>query len=277
VCPSCGESLVRLEGESDTFCVNVDCPGQRVQRLSHFASRGAMDIEHLGERTVAEFVRSGLLHDVADIYQLDFDRIGQLEGWGDTSVANLRQAVEASKTRPLANLLVGLSIHHLGSTGSQVLARAMGHLDRILDASVEDMAQVEGVGTVIAASVARFFALETNREVVARLGRAGVNLEGPGGPTLPQVLVGKSVVVTGTLEGWSREEAEDAIKDRGGKSPGSVSKKTTAVVAGAEPGAAKLARATELKVPILDEAAFAHLLEDGELPPGIPQGDAGGS
>jgi DNA ligase (NAD+) len=277
VCPSCGESLVRLEGESDTFCVNVDCPGQRVQRLSHFASRGAMDIEHLGERTVAEFVRSGLLHDVADIYQLDFDRIGQLEGWGDTSVANLRQAVEASKTRPLANLLVGLSIHHLGSTGSQVLARAMGHLDRILDASVEDMAQVEGVGTVIAASVARFFALETNREVVARLGRAGVNLEGPGGPTLPQVLVGKSVVVTGTLEGWSREEAEDAIKDRGGKSPGSVSKKTTAVVAGAEPGAAKLARATELKVPILDEAAFAHLLEDGELPPGIPQGDAAGS
>jgi DNA ligase (NAD+) len=277
VCPSCGESLVRLEGESDTFCVNVDCPGQRVQRLSHFASRGAMDIEHLGERTVAEFVRSGLLHDVADIYQLDFDRIGQLEGWGDTSVANLRQAVEASKTRPLANLLVGLSIHHLGSTGSQVLARAMGHLDRILDASVEDMAQVEGVGTVIAASVARFFALETNREVVARLGRAGVNLEGPGGPTLPQVLVGKSVVVTGTLEGWSREEAEDAIKDRGGKSPGSVSKKTTAVVAGAEPGAAKLARATELKVPILDEAAFAHLLEDGELPQGIPQGDAGGS
>jgi DNA ligase (NAD+) len=276
-CPSCGEPLVRLEGESDTFCVNVDCPGQRVQRLSHFASRGAMDIEHLGERTVAEFVRAGLLHDVADIYQLDYDRIGEIEGWGATSVANLRQAVEASKARPLANLLVGLSIRHLGSTGSQVLARAMGHLERILDASVEEMAQVEGVGPVIAASVAQFFALESNREVAARLGRAGVNLEGPGGPTLPQVLVGTSVVVTGTLEGWSREEAEDAIKDRGGKSPGSVSKKTTAVVAGTEPGAAKLKRAAELKVPILDEAAFAHLLENGELPPGIPQADPGGS
>jgi DNA ligase (NAD+) len=227
-----------------------------------------MDIEHLGERTVGQFAQAGLLHDVADIYQLDFDAVGAFEGWGSTSIANLRAAIEASKARPLPNLLVGLSIRHLGPTGSEVLARSLGDLDRIMAASVEDMAQVEGVGPVIASSVAQFFALDTNREVVERLRAAGVNFEGPGGPTLPQVLVGKSIVVTGTLQGWSREEAEDAIKGRGGKSPGSVSKKTTAVVVGDDPGAAKLAKATELGVPVIDEEAFGRLLEDGELPGG---------
>jgi DNA ligase (NAD+) len=245
-CPSCGATLVRLDGESDTFCVNVDCPGQRVQRISHFASRGAMDIEHLGERTVAQFARAGLLADVADIYSIDLDRVREFEGWGETSIGNLVAAVEASKKRPLANLLVGLSIRHLGSAGSRVLARSLGHLDRIMAGTVEDMAQVEGVGPVIAASVHEFFALDRNREVVDRLRAAGLNFEGPGGPDLPQVLMGQSIVVTGTLEGWSREEAEDAIKGRGGKSPGSVSKKTTAVVAGTEAGAAKLSRAAEL-------------------------------
>ncbi len=265
-CPVCGQPLVRLEGESDTFCVNVDCPGQRVQRISHFASRGAMDIEHLGERTVGQFARDGLLADVADIYRLDFERVGRFEGWGETSIANLRQAIEASKDRPLGNLLVGLSIRHLGSTGSRVLARSLGHLDAIMSATIEQMAEVEGVGSVIAASVHEFFALDRNRDVVERLRAAGLNFEGPGGPALPQVLVGSSVVVTGTLDGWSREDAEDAIKARGGKAPASVSKKTTAVVVGAEPGAAKLAKAVDLGVPLVDEAAFADLLESGTLP-----------
>ncbi|MGH9127373.1 MAG: helix-hairpin-helix domain-containing protein, partial [Acidimicrobiales bacterium] len=261
-----GQSLVRLEGESDTFCVNTECPGQRVMRISHFASRGAMDIEGLGERTVGLFCDQGLLRDVADIYHLDVDRIREFEGFGEVSITNLQRAIEASKSRPLANLLVGLSIRHLGGTGSQVLARAMGHLDRIMAAPVEEMATIEGIGPVIAASVGRFFALEVNRDVVARLRHAGVNFEGPEAPSVPQVLAGSSVVVTGTLEGWSREAAEEAIKARGGKAPGSVSKKTTAVVLGAEPGAAKLAKATELGVPILDEAGFAYLLETGELP-----------
>jgi DNA ligase (NAD+) len=266
-CPICGQPLVRLEGESDTFCVNTDCPGQRVQRISHFAGRGAMDIEGLGERTVYQFAEAGLLRDVADIYRLDFDRVREFEGFGEISIANLERAIEASKGRPLANLLVGLSIRHLGGTGSQVLARALGHLDRIMAAPVEEMATVEGIGPVIAASVGQFFALEANREVVGRLRAAGVNFEGPAGPGAPQVLVGASVVVTGTLEGWSREAAEEAVKLRGGKAPGSVSKKTTAVVVGAEPGTAKLKKAQELGVPILDEAGFAHLLETGELPP----------
>jgi DNA ligase (NAD+) len=265
-CPVCGEPLVRLAGESDTFCVNVDCPGQQVQRISHFASRGAMDIEHLGERTVYQFARAELLHDVADIYDLDYDRIASFEGWGEASIANLRLAVEASKTRPLANLLVGLSIRHLGAAGSLLLAGHFRHLDRIMAASADELAAVPGVGPTIGASVEQFFGLARNREVIERLRRAGCNFEGPDAPDLPQVLVGTSVVVTGTLEGWSREGAEEAIKARGGKSPGSVSKKTTAVVVGSEPGAAKLAKASELGVPVLDEAGFAHLLETGEVP-----------
>jgi DNA ligase (NAD+) len=265
-CPVCGAPLVRLQGESDTFCVNADCPGQQVQRIAHFASRGAMDIEHLGERTVAQFCREGLLHDVADIYSLEFDRISRFEGWGATSTANLRAAIDASKQRPLANLLVGLSIRHLGSTGSQILARHMRHLDRIMSATAEGLSAIEGIGPIIGASVQRFFAMEQNRVVVERLRGAGLNFEGPGAPEVPQVLAGLSIVVTGTLERWSREEAEEAIKARGGKSPGSVSKKTTAVVVGSDPGAAKLNKATELGIPVVDEAGFAHLLETGEIP-----------
>jgi DNA ligase (NAD+) len=271
-CPVCGEKLVRLDGESDTFCVNEQCPGQRVQRISHFASRGALDIEHLGERTVSQFARAGLLSDVADIYHLDYARVAEFEGWGETSIANLQSAIDASKARPLANLLVGLSIRHLGATGSQILARHFRHLDRIMAASADELAAVEGVGPIIGAAVQSFFATQANRQVVERLRSAGLNFEGPDAPDLPQVLAGRSVVVTGTLEGWSREQAEEAIKSRGGKCPGSVSKKTTAVVVGADPGSAKLARATELRVPVLDEAGFAELLVSGELPPTGPAG-----
>jgi DNA ligase (NAD+) len=147
-----------------------------------------------------------------------------------------------------------------------VLARALGHIDRIMEASEEELAAVEGIGPTIARSVHEFFANPGNREVIAKLRAAGVNVEGPAGPDEPQTLAGKSVVVTGTLEGWSRELAEEVIKSHGGKAPGSVSKKTTAVVAGEGPGAAKLTKAQELGVPILDEAGFAHLLETGELP-----------
>ena len=266
-CPVCGAPLERLEGESDTFCTNAECPAQRHGRIEHFGSRAAMDIEGLGEKTVGQFIELGLLNDIADIYDLDIERVRQIEGWGDISVRNLQQAIDASRHRPLANLLVGLNIRHLGSTGSQVLAKAMGSLDRIMDASEAELAQVEGIGPTIAEAVAAFFRLPANREIVDRLRRAGVNFTGPEAPAEPQVLAGRSVVVTGTLAGWSREQAEDAITSRGGKSPGSVSKKTDAVVVGAEPGAAKLAKAGELGVPILDEVAFAHLLETGEVRP----------
>ena len=263
-CPACSSPLVRLEGESDTFCTNVSCPAQQVQRIIHFASRGAMDIEGLGERTVSLFCQLDLLNDVADIYSLDYERIRALDGFGDVSVQNLQSAVEASKARPLANLLVGLGIRHLGGTGSTVLARAFGHLDRIESAIEEELAAVDGVGPVIARSVREFFDLDANREIVERLRRSGLNLAAGRGPDLAQTLAGRSVVVTGTLAGWSREAAEAAVKERGGKAPGSVSKKTDWVVAGESPGAAKLHKATELGVPILGEEAFARLLETGD-------------
>jgi len=271
-CPVCHGPLVRLPGESDTFCTNVDCPAQRQGRVNHYCSRGAMDIEGLGERTVALFAGLGMLDDIGDVYSLDMDRIRSLEGFGDVSVANLEAAVEASKSRPLANLLTGLNIRHLGSTGSAVLARATGHLDKIMGASLDELAAVEGIGPVIARSVHEFFSSEPNRAVIEKLRAAGVNFAGPPPPELPQTLAGMSVVVTGTLEGRSREEAEAAVKSRGGKATSSVSRKTTAVVLGEGPGAAKLAKATELGVAMLDEAAFEHLLETGELPPRAPGG-----
>jgi DNA ligase (NAD+) len=271
-CPACGEALVRPEGEAHSFCLNPTCPAQRQARIEHFASRSGMDIEGMGEQRVALFIQQGLIDDVADLYSIDWDRVAQLEGFGPVSIANLQAAIEASRHRPLANLLVALGIRHLGPAGADALVRHFGHLDRIVAATADQIAAVEGVGPTIGRSVADFFASDRAVELVARLKEAGVNLEGPAAPDMPQTLEGRTVVVTGTLEGFTREEATAAVRARGGKSPGSVSKKTTAVVVGAEPGASKLAKAAELGVPVVDEAGFVHLLETGEVP--VPAGPA---
>jgi DNA ligase (NAD+) len=263
-CPACGGPLVRIEGESDTFCVNVDCPAQRDGRIAHFASRGAMDIEGLGEKRVGQLTSAGLLRDPGDIYYLTYDALMGLEGFADISARNLLDAIEASKKRPLPSLLVGLSIRHLGGRGAEVLADAFGHLDRILEASEEEMAATSGLGHVIAKSVCEFFALDRNRQVIDKLRAAGVNFEGVERSTLPPTLAGKAVVVTGTLESMSRDKAVEAVKARGGSSPGSVSKKTAYLVAGAEPGQAKVTKAEECGVPVIDEAAFLRLLETGD-------------
>ncbi len=281
VCPSCGAPLTRLEGESDTFCTNLDCPAQRVQRIAHFASRSAMDIEGLGEQRVELFVRQGLLSDVADLYSFTADTLSGLEGFGPLSISNLLGAIDASRARPLHRLLIGLGIRHLGQVGSLALARAFGDLDGLLAADESALAAVDGVGTIIAASVTRWFASGVNRGVVDRLRRGGVNVEEPGARggggrvggevgdgSGDQTLAGKSVVVTGTLEGLSREDAEEAIMARGGKSPGSVSKKTFAVVLGESPGASKLTKAEQLGIPVVRGAdEFKALLETGEIPP----------
>jgi DNA ligase (NAD+) len=275
VCPSCGAPLIRLEGESDTFCTNLDCPGQRVQRIAHFASRSAMDIEGLGEQRVELFVRQGLLSDVADLYSFTADSLSGLEGFGPLSIANLLGAIDTSRGRPLHRMLIGLGIRHLGQVGSLALARAFGNLDGILAADEAALAAVDGVGTIIAASVTRWFASEVNRGVVDRLRAGGVNVEEPGARSggaggdaaVDQTLAGKSVVVTGTLEGLTREEAEEAILARGGKSPGSVSNKTFAVVLGESPGASKMTKAEQLGIPVVtgvDE--FKALLETGDIP-----------
>jgi DNA ligase (NAD+) len=166
----------------------------------------------------------------------------------------------------LANLLVGLNIRHLGGTGAQVLARALGHLDAIIDASEEELAAVDGIGPIIARSVREFFDSDANLVVIAKLRAAGVNVEGPAPPTLDQTLQGRSVVVTGALEGFTRDEVEAAVEARGGKAPGSVSGRTFAVVVGSEPGQSKLDKAADKDIPVIDEAAFVRLLETGALP-----------
>jgi DNA ligase (NAD+) len=267
ICPCpLRSTLVRAEGEADTRCVEPACPFQRDQRIIHFGSRGAMDIEGLGERTVMLLSELGLVKDAADIYSLKEEDLLGREGWGAVSVGNLLAAIEASKTRPLPRLLTALGIKHLGPAASEALARAFGTLDAIIGANEADLATTEGVGPVIAASIKQWFAEDGNRDMVERLRAAGVDFGQVVVSRLPQVLAGKAVVVTGTLDGFSREAAEAAIKDRGGKSPGSVSAKTFAVVIGREPGASKLTKAESLGVPVLDEGGFVSLLETGELP-----------
>ena len=270
-CPSCGAPLVRLPGESDTFCTNLDCPGQRVQRIAHFASRSAMDIEGLGEQRVKLFVDHGVLTDVADLYSFTPDTFEGLEGFASVSIANLLRAIGDARSRPLHRLLIGLGIRHLGQVGSLALARALGDIDAIAAADEGTLAVVDGVGPVIAASVVRWLASDVNRSVVERLRHAGVSLAEPdrdptSAPVVGQTLVGKSVVVTGTLDGFTREEAEAAIVARGGKSPSTVSKRTFALVAGESPGASKVTKAEQLGVPVVDGVDFTELLGRGELP-----------
>jgi DNA ligase (NAD+) len=265
-CAACGGPLVRLAGESDTYCVNLDCPAQRVQRAAHFASRGAMDIEGLGDQRVGQLIRDGLIGDAADYYRLTADQLEGLEGFAAISARNLIAAIDASRARPLPNLLVALGIRHVGGTVAQSLSSVYGDLDRIMGATEEQLAASDGIGPTIAASVAGFFAVETNRHFVERLREGGVSFGTQVTSDLPQVLAGKSVVVTGTLEGWSREAAEAAVTGRGGKSPGSVSARTTALVVGEAPGASKVAKAQELGVPMVDEEGFRRLLDTGELP-----------
>ncbi len=264
-CPVCAEPLVRLEGEADHRCLNVDCPAQRVQRIVFFAGRSAMDIEGLGEERVAQFVNAGLLSDGGDLYSLGVDALVPLERIGQRSATLLVDAIEASKARPLAKLLVALGIRHVGPSAAVALAREIGDLDRIASISSEELAQVEGVGPVIAESIRRFFEIDRNRELVEKLRAAGVNFQGPVRSARPEgggVLDGMTFVITGTLETFTRDQAQGAIEERGGKVTGSVSKKTSFVVAGASPGS-KLARAEELGVTVLDEAGFQRVLESG--------------
>lgn len=214
----------------------------------------------------AGLISADLLADIAADVPRFKATADSLRGLGDDAAGKLRAAIEATKERPLDRLLVGLNIRHLGPAGAEALAEGLGHLDAIAAATVEQMAAVEGVGPTIAASVREFFDRDGSADLVERLRAAGVNLQGPERPDVEPVLEGKAVVVTGTLEGFTRDEAAAAIKARGGKSPGSVSKKTYALVVGAEAGASKSAKAEELGVPVLDEAAFVELLATGLRP-----------
>jgi DNA ligase (NAD+) len=257
-CPACSTPLVRAEGVVATRCPNLACPAQVVGRLIHFAGRGAMDIEHMGEKTVAALVELGYLDDFGDMFELTDEQIAELPGFKDRSISNLRRAIEGAKRRPIDRLLFGLGILHLGGTGAKQLADAFGSIDAIAQASEEDIAAVEGIGPVIAASVREFFDRPQTKEVIDKLARAGVQLaeerKRASGP-----LLGKTFVITGTLEKWSREEAKALIEALGGKVAGSVSKKTDYLVAGDAAGS-KLDKAQQLGVEIVDEAGLEKLL-----------------
>jgi DNA ligase (NAD+) len=269
-CPVCGHELVRLEGEADRYCVNLECPAQRVQRLFHFASRGAMDIEGMGEKVCVQLTERDLVRDVADLYSLSRETLIGLERLAEKSAGNLFDAIQASKRRPLAKLLVGLGIRHVGPTAAIALAAEVGHMDRIEQASADELVEVEGIGPIIAESIERFFSEDRNRTVIGKLRAAGVNLEGPprppaaeGGEALP--LSGLTFVLTGGLANRTREEAGAALEALGAKVAGSVSKKTSYVVAGANAGS-KRAKAESLGVAVLDEGALEEILATGRPP-----------
>jgi DNA ligase (NAD+) len=259
-------TLVKLDDVADTRCVEPACPFQRDQRIIYFASRGGMDIEGLGERTVFALSDAGLVTDVGDLFSLTVEQLLTLEGFAELSAQNLVASIQASRTKPLPKLLTALGIKHLGPAAADSLSSHFGTLDAIASASSEELSSVDGVGTVIAASIASWFSISENQSIIQKLRDASVDFGRVEVSTLPHTLSGKAVVVTGTLTNYSREGAENAIKARGGKSPGSVSAKTFAVVLGDSPGASKVTKAEQLNIPVLDEAGFEVLLETGELP-----------
>ena len=270
VCPCPVASVLeRAEGEADTRCVEATCPFQRDQRIIYWASRGAMDIEGLGERTVAQLTASGLVADVADLYTLTADQVESLEGFARVSAEKLVAGIDGSRGRPAWRVLTGFGIKHLGPTAAQSLASALGGVREVLEASEERRAEVAGVGQVISASVSDWWSREAHRDLVDRLDRHGVDLrvsEGPSVSDLPATLEGRAVVVTGTVPGHTRESAQAAVLARGGTAPGSVSAKTYALVVGDGAGASKLTKAESLGIPIVSADRFDELLESGEIP-----------
>ena len=264
-CPFCGNPIVLPDGQAKAKCTGgYECPSRLREYLAHFVSRGAMDIEGLGYRTIDMLLTRGMISDPADIYRIAVDDLLPLEGWKETSASNLVRAIEASKDRPLAKLIFGLGIDHVGGTVAGVLASSFGSMEAIASASASDIEAIDGVGPEIARSVTEWFADPDNRHLIERLGAAGVSLEDVPVATsdLPRTMEGMTVVITGTLSGFTRESAGRAVTDRGGKVTGSVSSRTDALIAGENAGS-KLARAEGLGVPVFDEAGFVELLERG--------------
>ncbi|MCP4309063.1 MAG: NAD-dependent DNA ligase LigA [bacterium] len=266
MCPFCGNPVVLTEGQAKARCTGgFACPSRLREYLFHFASRGAMDIEGLGYQTVDMLLSEGVITDPADIFTLDPDVLLGFEGWGEISVNNLLEAISGAKDRPLTRLITALGIDHVGGTVARVLAAEFRSLPALMAADVEAITALSGIGPEIAGSVVAWSEDEDNRQLVERLGEAGVRLSDP--EPEPQeegaaTLAGMSFVVTGTLEGYKRNEAKGQLERLGGKVTGSVSGKTAALIAGASPGS-KLARAESLGVPVLDEAGFVRLLAEG--------------
>lgn len=281
VCPSCASSVIREEGEVDYRCISIDCPAQALERLLHWASRTAMDIDGMGEEIVSRLVETGRLSDVADYYTLDevelslldmgrVNKEGEPIRLGQTMAKKLVAAIAASKSRPFARALFGLGIRHVGKTIAELLTAAYPTVDALQEASEEDLAAIDGIGPKIARSAYLFLRTPDNRAVIDRLQNRGVALADETkarGEEVPQTLAGLTFVLTGSLveSGMTRDEAGAELKVRGAKVSGSVSKKTSFVVAG-EAAGSKYDKAIALGVPVLDEAALLHILATGEAP-----------
>jgi len=258
-CPACGSEVEAPADEVMTYCPNVSCPGRVHESIFHFASRGAMDIRGLGYEKVRQLLDAGLIKDVADLYALEATQLTPLEGFAEKSAAQLVQAVAASKGQPLSRLLFALGIRHVGAGAADLLARRFGTMDALMAATGEQIGEVRGIGPTIAAAVAAFFREQRNRALVERLAAAGLRMDEPVKIAAGGVFDGQTFVLTGTLPGLSRGEATRLIEQAGGAVTGSVSKKTTAIVAGEEPGS-KLEKAKTLGVAVWDEAELLRRL-----------------
>jgi DNA ligase (NAD+) len=269
-CPECGTELrPEKEGDADIRCPNArSCPAQLRERVFHVAGRGAFDIENLGYEAAIALLQSHLLTDEGDLFFLDAEKLEQSEFFtkkDGTLSANGQKLLANLQTRkdvPLWRVLVALSIRHVGPTAAQALARDFRSIDRIMEATEEELAAADGVGPTIAAAVRDWFTVDWHRELVEKWRAAGVSLADAGEDAPPGPLTGLTVVVTGSLRDFSRDEATAAIQERGGKVTGSVSKKTGFVVVGADPGS-KYDKAVQVKAPILDDDGFRVLLEQG--------------
>ncbi|NPV09730.1 MAG: NAD-dependent DNA ligase LigA [Anaerolineae bacterium] len=258
-CPSCGEPLTRLPDEAATYCTNSACPAQLARLLEHFASRGAMDIEGLGEKVAQQLVRAGLVQDVGDLYSLTEEKLLRLEGFAEKRARGLLAAIESSKQRPFWRVLTALGIRRVGTVVAQALAEHFGSIDRLARASEGEIEAVHGMGPHTAAAVRGWFSQESNRRVVEKLRLAGVRLSQAGQAPREGPLAGLSFVLTGRLPDLSRAEASRLIAEAGGKVTESVSSHTDYLVVGEDPGS-KLDRARELGVSIIDQAGLRRLL-----------------
>lgn len=260
VCPSCSEHLFRDENEAALRCTNSSCPAQAERNIIHFASRNAMNIEGLGEALVSLLLKNNLIKDSADLYEMDYEKIASLEGMGEKSANNLRKAIENSKSADLSKLIFALGISNVGEKAAKTLATKFGTLDAFENAKKEELCQINDVGGVTAKSIADFFSHEKNKQLIERLRAHGLNteckIEKAG-----SLFEGMTFVLTGTLPTLSRNEATEMIEKQGGKCSGSVSKKTSIVLAGEDAGS-KLTKAKELGIRIIDEEEFLKMLGD---------------
>jgi DNA ligase (NAD+) len=258
-CPVCGGEIVREEGEVASRCINTNCPARLKESISHFAARGVMDIDGMGDVLVDQLVTRGLVKSVADIYDLTLEQLLELERMGKKSADKILKNIDASRKQPLPRVLNGLGIPFVGERTAQILADTFGSLNAIADADEETLQQAEEVGPKVAQSIRQFFHEPRNRELVERLGKAGLTFQHGIRKKSGGRLGGKTFVLTGTLPHLAREDAKTRIESAGGKVTGSVSKKTDYVVAGADAGS-KLHKASTLGIPVIDEAELLEML-----------------